>query len=222
VRGDLIICDAYFWIPIIGFLSGARLGEIVQLHLDDVKLDAPIPYFDITDAESGEVGSGEEKHVKSAAGVRSVLLHPDLMELGFAEFVRKRRADRRASKRLFFEIAYGADGQASTVFSKWFARLLDGVGLTDPALVFHSFRHNAEDAFRDAKEPQYVIDRVIGHADGAVSAQYGQGVSLEVAAGAVAAMKLPLKLADHLTSVRAPPAPISEINCTEIRELAPA
>lgn len=29
--------------------------------------------------------------------------------------------------------------------------------------------------------PQYVIDRVIGHTDGTVSSQYGQGVSLGAA-----------------------------------------
>jgi len=62
--------------------------------------------------------------------------HPDLVKLGFDKFVQRRASDSRAAKRLFYEIAYGADGQASTVFSKWFARMLDKVGLTDPAIVY--------------------------------------------------------------------------------------
>jgi integrase len=201
--GSLKLRDAYFWIPILAYLTGARLGEIVQLHVADLDVDGPIPYLHITDAGSGELGTGDEKHVKSAAGVRKVPLHPDLLGLGFLEFVRKRKADKRASKRLFYEVAYGKDHQASTVFSKWFARLMDKVGLADPALVFHSFRHTAEDAFRNALQHQYVTDRIIGHNDGSTSSGYGDGVSLEVADKAVRAMVLPFNVADFLTS----PAP---------------
>lgn len=62
-------------------------------------------------------------------------------------------------------------------------------GLHDPALLFHSFRHNAEHAFRDALQPQYVIDGIIGHSDGATSAGYGEGISLAVANDAVKAMR---------------------------------
>jgi integrase len=132
----LILRDAWYWIPILGYLTGARLGELVQLHVSDIHLEGTVPFIEITDANGGPLGSGEEKHVKSSAGLRKVPLHPVLLALGFPEFVRGRRDDRRARKRLFYEVAYGADGQASTVFSKWFARLLDKVGLSDPALVF--------------------------------------------------------------------------------------
>jgi hypothetical protein len=71
---------------------------------------------------------------------------------------------------------------------------MDEIGLTDKNLVYHSLRHNAEDAFRDALIPQYVIDRIIGHTDGSTSAGYGNGVSLEVAYEAVKAMKFKLYL----------------------------
>lgn len=170
--GKHVIKDAKYWIPVLGYYTGARLGEIVQMHLSDVQVDDGIPYLEITDASAGaSTTTSDTKHVKSAAAVRRVPLHPDLMAMGFANFVQQRRRSKRPSTRLFFEIPFGADGQASTVFSKWFGRLLDKAGLPDPALVFHSFRHNAEDAFRDALQPQYVIDRIIGHSDGSVSSQ---------------------------------------------------
>nr|WP_066486783.1 site-specific integrase [Sphingomonas sp. CCH9-F2] len=188
VKGSREIRNAHFWIPILGFYCGARVGELVQLHLTDVYVDGDIPYLHITEDGAGPPGSDSAKHVKSEAGVRKIPLHPDVMGLGFAEFVSKRRRDRR-SKRLFFEIKMGADGQASTVYSKWFGRLMDAVGLSDPALVFHSLRHNAEDAFRDALVPQYVIDKVIGHDEGTTSGGYGHGVSLEVMYNAVKAMR---------------------------------
>lgn len=188
--GTALVRDDFFWIPVLGFYTGARLGEIVQLHYADIDLKGSIPFLRITDAGSGQPGSANAKHVKSAAGIREVPLHPDVLELGFAEFVSARAKHRKATERLFNRIPFGSDGQASTVFSKWFARFLDAAGLSDRALVFHSFRHNAEDAFRDALRPQYVIDRIIGHSDGSVSAGYGDGASLETRYEAVCSMKL--------------------------------
>jgi len=192
--GPLVIKDAHFWIPILGYYTGARLGELVQLHLADVRLDDPVPHFVITEEGSAERGTGEEKMVKSHAGVRRVPIHQDVLDLGFGDFIQRRVRDKRPHKRVFWQIGFGADGQASTVFSKWFARLLDSVGLKDPALVFHSFRHTAEDACRNALLPQYVIDRVIGHAGRNVSDGYGEGASLEVCASAVQEMRLPYRV----------------------------
>jgi integrase len=196
--GSKVFRDAYFWLPTLGFYTGARLGELVQLHLDDLDLDGPIPIMNVTDENAGEVGSDMAKHVKSSAGVRRVPLHPDPMEIGFAEFVRQRRKASKGKGRLFREISFGADGQASTIYSKWFGRLLDVVGLTDRALVFHSFRHGVEDALRDALQPQYVVDRIVGHSDGSVSSQYGNGVSDTVKSNAVTSMMLPVSLVPFL------------------------
>lgn len=188
--GAVMLKDAYFWLPILGYYTGARLGELVQLHLADIHLDGPIPFIDISE-EGGEArGTGGEKSVKTDAGVRRVPIHADVMALGFAAFVAKAVKEKR-SKRLFWQIGFGADGQASTVFSKWFARLMDKAGLTDPALVFHSFRHTAQDAFKNALTPQYVTDRIIGHTGGQVSDAYGEGVSLAVMQKAVSEMVLP-------------------------------
>ena len=194
--GPSIIKDDYYWLPIVGFYTGARLGELVQLHCDDLDLTGPIPFITITDENGGAIGSHTAKHVKSHAGIRRVPMHPDLITLGFDKFVLERAKHKQASKRLFRRVAFGADGQASTVFSKWFGRFLDKAGLGDPALVFHSLRHNAEDAFRNGLQPQYVIDRIIGHTDGSTSAGYGEGVSLETMAGAVSSMKLHVRLPD--------------------------
>ena len=196
--GDMVIRDDKFWIPLLGLFTGARLGELVQLHLGDVHLDGPIPYITITDENGGDLGTDSHKSVKTHAGVRDIPLHPDLMALGFAHFIERVRKEKRPTPRVFWRTAHGRDGQASTVFSKWFARLLDKSGLTDPALVFHSFRHNAEDSFRNALLPQKVIDRIIGHTDGDTSDGYGAGLWLETSYEAVKAMKLRVKISDHI------------------------
>ncbi|HEV7659713.1 MAG TPA: site-specific integrase [Allosphingosinicella sp.] len=189
--GDRVLRDAKYWLPILGFYTGCRLGELVQLRLSDLRLDEEIPTISINQDNEG---GPDAKHVKSLAGLREVPIHPDVMELGFARFVAERRKKKKAGGRLFWEFPYGSDGQASTVASKWFARFKSSVGLTDRTIVFHSFRHNAEDAFRDALKPQYVIDRIIGHSDTATSAGYGDGISLETAYEVVRAMKLKIRL----------------------------
>lgn len=187
--GPRVFSDARYWIPLIGYFTGMRLGEIVQLHFGDVHLDGPIPFLDVTEESDEAPGSGDAKHVKSVAGIRKVPLHPDLMTLGFMKFVEGRRKRRKGSGRLFFEVKYGAaDKMPSGPFSKWFARFLDKLGVTDKAVVFHSFRHNAKDALRNAGQQPYVIDRIIGHAEVA-SAHYGDGASLETCYDAVCAMK---------------------------------
>jgi integrase len=180
--GSHRVSDAYFWLPILAFYTGARIGELIQLHMSDVDVDCGLPHLWIREEGGGALGSGTEKHVKTEAGIRQVPLHPDVLALGFGKFVEQRRKQHGKRQRLFFEVKLGADGQASSVFSKWFARLLDKVGLKDPALVCHSFRHGMEDALRDTLAPQYLIDSIIGHTEGKTSDGYGDGPALEVCA----------------------------------------
>ncbi|MXO58555.1 tyrosine-type recombinase/integrase [Altererythrobacter salegens] len=188
--GPHVIKDDRYWIVILGYYTGARLGEIVQLHLDDVVLDHEVPHLDLNENS----GKGDPKHIKTDAGVRQIPIHQDVLDLGLAEFVAKRRKWDRPSRRLFSEITLGADGQASTQFSKMFARVLDQIGLTDPALTFHSFRHGLEDAQRNAGLPQYTIDSIMGHSDGRVSSMYGEGPSLQAKCAAIQSMCLPVRV----------------------------
>lgn len=44
---------AKFWVFLIGIFSGARLGEIIQLHVDDIKVENEIPYFDFSETVPG-------------------------------------------------------------------------------------------------------------------------------------------------------------------------
>lgn len=196
VPGSKIIRDEYFFIPAILYYTGARLGEIVQLHFTDCVIDGPTPYLSInenTDAKHGEEGY---KSVKSEAGVRLIPLHSDLMALGFGDFVKSQRKGAKAKDRVFYRIKFGEDGQPSTVFSKWFGRFMDKIGLTDPALVAHSFRHTAEDYYRENLVPKYVIDKLIGHQDQSAAGEYGVGVSIEAAYDIVANLKLPVRLTE--------------------------
>jgi integrase len=192
--GDAIIRDEQFWLPVLAYYTGARLGELVQLHFTDCHLDTPYPHISINEDGPEQRGDPDFKHVKSEAGVRIIPLHSDLLKLGFKEWVKRQKKLAGGRKRLHFRLKYGADTQPSTVFSKRFGRILDKVGLTDPALVFHSFRHTAEDVFRSNQVPKYVIDQIIGHQDQSAAAAYGVGVSLEIASSIVNGLQLPVRV----------------------------
>jgi integrase len=191
VAGEQVHKDGKYWLPILGYLTGCRLGELVQLAIEDVREEGSIVFLDINEKA---LAGNNKKSVKSQAGCRKVPLHPDLIKIGFMDFVSKRAKQDKPSARLFSEIRFGNDGQASTEYSKIFGRLMNKVGLTDAKLVFHSWRHGAEDALRDAGCQPYVIDRIIGHADTTMGGKYGNGVSLDVLAKAVAEMKLPVSV----------------------------
>lgn len=192
--GDVVVKDDEYWLPILGLYTGARLSELIQLHLSDCFLDGEYPSVSINEDGPEKPGDPDFKHVKSEAGIRSIPLHPDLFELGFREFFERQSKLAGKRKRLFSRISYGADGHPSTPYSKKFGRLLSKVGLDDPQLVFHSFRHTMMDAFRNSGTSKFVVDRIIGHQDQSAAAQYGIGVSKQVAWEAMADLKLPISL----------------------------
>ena len=47
--GEMIVKDEQFWLPILAYYTGARLGELVQLHLSDCLLDEKYPHISINE-----------------------------------------------------------------------------------------------------------------------------------------------------------------------------
>ncbi|GIK49272.1 MAG: hypothetical protein BroJett013_19690 [Alphaproteobacteria bacterium] len=148
--------DDFYWIPLIGALSGMRLGEIVQMGLDDVFLDEKIPFFRV---RANPLTGGT---VKSDAGWRDVPIHRRLFEVGFEKFARE-RLGQNVDPRLLHNVPYGSDGSASGEYSRWFGRRMSEIGLKRPGLVFHSFRGTFVGALINADAPLTVVKAIVGH-----------------------------------------------------------
>ena len=176
--GDEVLRDGFYWIPLIGALSGMRVTEIVQLALADVVTDGEVPIFKVR----GDKAHGQS--VKSEAGLRDVPIHRRLLALGFGEFVAARKSE-AATGRLFFDVTLAETGGGGGEFSKWFGRHTRKIGLYREGLVFHSFRHRFIDALRENSEPSYVIKTIVGHEGGDVTSGYGTSVSLKVRQAAI-------------------------------------
>ena len=83
----------------IGMFTGARLNEICQLDIADVKQDGDTWFLNITDE------GDDNKRIKSKAGRRKVPLHSELIRLGFLDFV-----DRSAHRLSRHAISAGLSG----------------------------------------------------------------------------------------------------------------
>lgn len=136
-----------FWVPLLGLFQGLRSNEACQLHIADVKERDGIPYLAIR--EEAEEADKSDKRLKTTRSRRDVPIHPELLKIGFLEFVTERRKA-GDSPRLFPELPSGAKGYYSHVFSKWFPRFVKSALGRESKASLHSFRHSFRDAMRVA------------------------------------------------------------------------
>jgi integrase len=152
-----------FWIPLLGLFHGCRLGELCQLYTEDVKEAEGIAYLSIRTELDEE--DQTEKRLKTEASVRDVPLHPELLRLGFVEFVAERRAD-KASPRLFPDVTLAkATKRYATKFSRWFCRFTEHACGYKPKATFHSFRHHFRTELSRAGVGIEIVDELGGWAD---------------------------------------------------------
>ncbi|MYM32649.1 hypothetical protein GTP58_30385 [Duganella sp. CY15W] len=154
-----------FWVPLIGAHTGMRINEIAQLNLADLEMHAGVHCFNVTDLpdpdeEAELVNVLAAKALKTEAARRLVPIHPRLVELGLLEYADALRG--AGMTRLFPDLVGGRDGPGQPA-SKQFGRYCDRIGLTDPALVFQSFRHGAVGRMRSKMVPKELRKVVVGH-----------------------------------------------------------
>lgn len=193
VEGTKIVRRGRFWAPLIALFTGMRLNEICQLTLDDFEV---LDSTDIIRIQGSD--DGETKRVKTDAGHRFVPVHPELKRLGLLEFIKSQRAKHSAAAPVFPELPIGTTGYRSDPFSKFFARFLDKVGISDPKKVFHSFRHNYRDALREADISIEKVRALGGWSTGNTEDDYGRGLRASTLAKAIERVKYPNLDLSHL------------------------
>lgn len=81
--GEVIYHDAWYWLPLFNVLYGGRSSETAGLELSEIYEDAPIPYFSVEDTEL--------RKLKNSQSNRKLPIHPELIRLGFLDYVREMR-----------------------------------------------------------------------------------------------------------------------------------
>ncbi|WP_434290981.1 site-specific integrase [Celeribacter sp. SCSIO 80788] len=171
VKGDLLMKDGRYWVPVIALFAGMRSGEIIQLLKADIRSEEGIAYFDISKWE--DEPEEEIKNLKTGSSYRRVPIHSAILNLGFLDYV----ADRPGG-RLFPDLKLGSDGTYSQPWSKFWSNYGKTWKFRTPLHVFHSFRHNFVDALHDANVTDAIAMQLCGHSDDAAHWGYGKGASI--------------------------------------------
>lgn len=165
--------EAAYWLPLLALWTGARLGEIGQLLVDDIAEDSGVKYIHIT-TESGndEDVEAPQKTLKNNSSKRRVPIHPALMRCGFLEYVSSTK--QAGHSRLFPLLKSSPTRPLTAAFSQWFGNHKRKVlGITDKRKTFHSFRHGFKDACRECLIPIELHDKLTGHKS---AAAYGSSI----------------------------------------------
>ncbi|MBR1276535.1 site-specific integrase [Bradyrhizobium sp. AUGA SZCCT0283] len=167
--------DAGIWLPLLALFAGARQAEYAGLRVSDIREDSetrvPLMWF-TRDTKAG-------RRLKTKSSERVVPVHPQLVKIGFLNYVAERRKDGEQAW-LFPTVAPDQKG-ALRAWAKWWGRhLRDHVGVKDTNKVFHSFRHGFQDALRQATPDEELRDALAGRSSGkSVSRRYGAKAMLE-------------------------------------------
>lgn len=155
-----------FWVPLLGLLTGARLEEICQLHVDDIVQEDGVWCLDIND--------NGRKSLKTPSSKRFVPLHDTLVrDLGFLQYVERLKEEDETL--LFPELEPKASGRFSDNLSKWFGRYRRKVQVQegrDGKKDFHSFRHTLSHWCDNHKVPEKRAASLLGHAHESIT--YGR------------------------------------------------
>ncbi|OWQ52523.1 DUF6538 domain-containing protein [Stenotrophomonas maltophilia] len=144
------------WASLIGLYTGARASEVGQLLIKDVFEEDGIPCIRISD-------EGEHQKVKTEVSLRTVPLHPELLEMGFLTWVDGKR--KAGETRLFPSAkATAVNGQGNWI-TKAFSRHLAEVGRGwEPAKRgFHSLRKTFIQELQGAGVVSELRAQIVGH-----------------------------------------------------------
>ena len=163
----------YYWIPLIGLYTGARLEEICQLNCSDIRQESGIWIFDIN-------AMGDDKKVKTASSNRLTPVHAKLIEFGLLDY--QQSLVEKGRHKLFPELKPDAYGKYSAQASKWFGRLRKKLEFYDltPKKDFHSFRHTTVNNLRQQNVPEDQIATIVGHEHKTQTSSYGNKYNIGV------------------------------------------
>ncbi|MBL4941893.1 MAG: DUF3258 domain-containing protein [Colwellia sp.] len=139
------------WVIYLGIYTGARRSELVQLRIEDIKLDAETNryYLLITD-------SHESQKLKTDNSKRIIPLHQALIDAGFIKYLQT------CKDRVFYELTN------VEVVTNWMPRHMSNLNIPptnelDHIRSFHSFRHTFITKLMNEGVQVNLLQQVVGH-----------------------------------------------------------
>ena len=154
----------YYWIFPLGIFTGMRTNEMCQLRCSDVRKENRIWMIHVEDTE--------DTNVKSDAGIRKVPVHPQLIKLGFIEYIAKQR--RKKKERIFWELTKSRDGYIKQISRHYNERVLPALGIWKKnTKVLYCTRHTFINKLYSEKVDENVIKVLVGHEKEFTMKHYG-------------------------------------------------
>ncbi|MDB5620368.1 tyrosine-type recombinase/integrase [Tardiphaga sp.] len=174
------------WLPLLGYLTGARLGELVGLRTQDVKLVDGVWTGRLSARVESEKSLAlsnrkrkrahkrgrKNRQVKNPDSIRRFALHQKFEDFGFIDWVDRQRDEGHIY--LFPEL-HDKVQRPSGAASKRMQRLFETLEM-DSEYVFHSLRHNFKDWTRGGKVDERTIALQAGHSLEGVALNYGSKI----------------------------------------------
>lgn len=158
---------SYYWLPLLGCYTGARLNELCQLYKSDIVKINEIWCIKFTDERA-------DQNLKTPSSKRVIPVHSKLIELGFIEYIQS------FEERIFPELKYDEKHNYGGAISKWFGRFKTKLGFKR-GHDFHSFRHTVVDFYKQETEvEQRFVMGIVGHENGSITFdRYGKDFNPE-------------------------------------------
>jgi integrase len=164
--GPTMIRDHRYWLPLLSLFSGARLGELAQLLVDDVREVHGNWIMHVT------VEGDASKTTKTKGSMRVVPIHAELIKLGFIEY--HGALKNGGERRLFPGMQHDTRGQIGGQFSRFYGRYVTKIGVkNDKTINFHSYRHGMADALRRGGYMDEDFGVLLGHSKATTTGRYG-------------------------------------------------
>lgn len=146
-----------YWVPLIALFSGARLGEICQLTVTDIKVIDGTPCIDINEED-------EDKSIKSAESSKRLFpIHKTLIDLDLLGYVNEIKKKKQTK---LFPFEHRDLNMRFHYVQKQMSAYITNSGIISTqnhTKTFHSFRHTVRTRFVDLNIEERTIDGIVGH-----------------------------------------------------------
>jgi integrase len=160
---------ARYWIPLLGRMTGCRLKEISQANVRDIRSFEGIHCLFVTSADrdaDGKVLPVKQrmqgtKRLKTKGGRRAIPLHPELIRLGFPDYLQERVS---VKAHFLFDLTWMPKDGFGKYSGRDFRNLPEAVGIWErKRKVFHSFRSTINQELDEVGLEGSLIERFLGH-----------------------------------------------------------
>lgn len=154
--GDEVYHDAFYFVMLLTWYTGARREEICKLMVSEVFLDDTVPYISIENSMTGRL--------KNDASVRKIPIADELLRLGFDKYVRALKLE--GEWLLFPELASenSENSKFGGVFLKHcFERIEDAIPDRQKGQALHSMRHTVANSLKQKGFSLEFRNDLLGH-----------------------------------------------------------